>query len=130
MIEQVFFRVFSYYDETLILTYCSNTVVFSLCTVLGNYISQSYINWNARHPKDPKRPLIYWDAVLVLLPAQLGGANLGNIVKQALPDTVLIILAMVVLIYAGIKTLRKGLKLWKLEQNANDAIQVSYFVNV
>ena len=49
----------------------TEATIFSLCTVLGNYISQVVINWNKRHPGDSRRPLIYWDAALILLPAQV-----------------------------------------------------------
>jgi len=100
----IFLVVFGY-------TY-QQAVVFSLCTVLGNYISQVYVNWRKRHPYDPRRPLIYWDAVLLLLPAQLGGSNIGVIIAKIFPEGVLIILAMVVLLFAGYKSFRKGRKYW------------------
>ena len=90
-------------------------VIFSLSTVLGNYVSQVYLNWRKRHPYDPRRPLIYWDAVLLLLPAQLGGSNIGVVIAKIFPEGVLIILAMVVLLFAGYKSFRKGRKYWQEE---------------
>ena len=47
-------------------------VVLSLVTVMGNYMSQVGINLQKRHFSKPSRPLIYWDCVLILMPAQLG----------------------------------------------------------
>ncbi len=47
-------------------------VVLSLCTVLGNYISQVSLNYKKAHPQLSSRPLIDFNAVLVFVPAQLG----------------------------------------------------------
>lgn len=90
-------------------------VSLSLATVMGNYIAQTALNFNRRHPASSSRPLIYWDAVLVLLPAQLGGSNVGVLLATVLPTTVLLILAMTVVVYAGYRTLSKGMKYYRLE---------------
>ena len=100
----VFFG-FEYHDATIL----------SLCTVLGSYIIQSVINWGKHHPQDPSRPMIYWDAVLVLLPAQIGGSNIGVFLGRGLPATILMIFSILVLILAGTKTFIKGIHLWKDE---------------
>ena len=105
-------------------------VILSLCTVLGNYISQVYINWNKRHPYDPRRPLIYWDAVLMLLPAQLGGSNIGVIIAKVFPEGILIIIAMLVLMFAGFKSFRKGRKYWLEETSQRDNLRVGLLVTV
>lgn len=98
----------------------SKATILSLCTVLGNYISQTSINWNKRHPYVPSRPLIYWDAALVLLPAQMGGSALGVILVDMFPETIMLILAIVILIYAGTKTAKKGISLWRKESEAKN----------
>ena len=103
----IFLVVFGYSYKT--------AVVFSLCTVLGNYSSQIFLNWRKRHPADNRRPLIYWDAALILLPAQLGGSNIGIIIAKTFPDGILILVAMVVLAFAGLTSFRKGRKYWLLE---------------
>lgn len=84
-------------------------VVLSLCTLMGNYILQVMLNIDKRHPSKPGKPLIYWDAVLILLPAELGGSNLGVILSSIVPDTILYLFAMVVLMIAGALTLSKAL---------------------
>lgn len=62
-----------------------------------------------------RRPLIYWDVVLVLLPAQLAGSNIGVLLSQILPETILIILALLVTIYALVKTYKKGISYYNKE---------------
>ena len=52
-------------------------VALSLCTVFGNYGMQFLINRNKPHPTVPRRTMIYWEAVLIMMPAQLGGSSLG-----------------------------------------------------
>ena len=83
-------------------------VILSLCTLSGNYLFQVLINITKRHPILPTRPLIYYDIVLVLLPAELGGNNIGVIVASIFPSSVLYILAMAVLCIAAFSTFDKG----------------------
>ncbi len=92
-----------------------NAVVFSLFTVFGNHCSQTYINWNRCHPVLKTRPLIYWEIILIILPAQLAGTNIGTTFSSALPETPLIIIAMLTVILASYKSLSKGISLYKTE---------------
>jgi uncharacterized membrane protein YfcA len=66
-------------------------VVLSLCAVAGNTLSQVAVNIRKRHPLDKSRPLIYFDAALVLTPAQLGGNDIGVVLASILPTTVLMV---------------------------------------
>ena len=91
------------------------SVVLSQCTVLGNYIIQTTINFRKSHPRNELRPLIYWDVVLTLLPAQIGGSNIGVIVEKVLPVTVLLALSIVVIAYAGYMSFQKGMVYWRKE---------------
>lgn len=93
----------------------STAVVLSLCTVLGNYIAQFLLNCNQRHPDEAKRPLIYFDAALILLPAQLGGSNIGVLIAALLPTTIILIVAMFLLLVVAVKMILKGIKIWKKE---------------
>jgi hypothetical protein len=93
----------------------THSVVLSLCAVLGNIISQFGLNFNARHPEFFPRPLIYWEAVLILLPAQLAGSSIGVLLSEMAPNTALKILAMATLLFAGVKTLLKGLVRYQQE---------------
>jgi uncharacterized membrane protein YfcA len=93
-------------------------VALSLSAVVGNVLGQTFVNFDRRHPADPARPLIYWDCVLVLLPAQIGGGNIGVIMATMFPETILVILAMLVLSSAGLSALEKGLLYYKAETAA------------
>jgi uncharacterized membrane protein YfcA len=99
------------------------SVVLSLCTLLGNYISQFALNIDKRHPSKQSKPLIYWDAVLILLPSELGGSNLGVILSEIIPDTLLYVLAMIVLIIAAGLTLSKGINYYEKEMVKEEAIE-------
>jgi len=107
-------------------------ISLSLATVMGNYIAQTLLNFDRRHPGSPTRPLIYWDAVLVLLPAQLGGSNIGVLLASVLPTTVLLILAMSIVFYAGYRTVSKGVKYYRLETEQMNSLAVGavYFRGV
>jgi uncharacterized membrane protein YfcA len=91
-------------------------VIFSLCTVLGNHIAQSTINWSLSHPYVKQRPLIYWEIILFLLPAQLGGSNVGVLIAKAFPDLLLLCCALCVLVLAIAKTYYKGISYLKEEK--------------
>ena len=83
-------------------------VILSLCTLAGNYLLQVIINIFKKNPIIRTRPLIYYDVVLVLLPAELGGNNIGVIISLIFPQSVLYILAMTVLCIAAFATFHKG----------------------
>ena len=78
-------------------------VVLSNTAVLGNGFAQFLVNWRQRNPHDRRRPLVDWDAVLILLPAQLGGGNIGVVVEKIFPATVLMLMAVLLLLFAAIK---------------------------
>ena len=91
------------------------SVNLSVCMVVGSSLAQFIININKRHPIVLSRPLIYWELVLTLLPSQLGGANIGQILSKMLPESFVYILALLVLSVASTLTLKKGLHKWHVE---------------
>ena len=90
-------------------------VILSMSAVFGNTLSQIIVNSIKRHPIEETRPLVDFDQVSILLPAQLAGANVGMQLSRALPSASLMIVAMVILIAASFKIFRKGIKLYKKE---------------
>ena len=88
------------------------SIALSECMVVGSSFAQFIINVSKRHPNKLRRPLIYWELVLTLLPAQLGGANIGTILSVMVPTSFIYILALAVLLFASTLTLRKGLHKW------------------
>ena len=91
---------------------------FSSCTLLGNYFSQILVNFPRSHPHKSIRPLVYIELILVLLPAQLGGSNIGSILAEILPDPILFVIALCVLSFASIFAYLKGQKLYAKENEA------------
>lgn len=73
------------------------------------------LNISKPHPQDKSRSLIYWDAGLILLPAQLGGSAVAVIFTHALPETPMLIAAIVILLIAIFKTTLKGIHTYKAE---------------
>ena len=95
-------------------------VVLSLATILGNTLMQLAINVRARHPNKAKRSVIYWDMIAIMLPAELGGSNLGTVFADAMPPTLLYIGAILVLMLGGVFSLKKGLHLRELENDRRE----------
>lgn len=90
-------------------------VILCITVVLGNTLSQVVVNLRKTHPLDETRPLIDFNLVSVLLPAQIGGANLGVLFAASLPSASLMILAMVMLLVVSLKIGKKGISLYKKE---------------
>jgi uncharacterized membrane protein YfcA len=73
------------------------------------------VNIWLRHPMDKSRPLIYYELVMIFFPLQLGGANLGVVLVSMFPDTVLLILAVCVLLYAIFVAIERAVRLYDAE---------------
>ena len=100
-------------------------VILSLCTLAGNYLVQTIINIGRKHPKDKSRPLIYWDAVLVLLPAELGGSNIGVILSEVFAESFMLLLAILLLIFVLPLTYYKAQSVWDDETTVLEALNDS-----
>mmetsp|Transcript_9654 Transcript_9654/g.24692 ORF Transcript_9654/g.24692 Transcript_9654/m.24692 type:complete len:408 (-) Transcript_9654:274-1497(-) len=101
-------------------TVLSNTAVF------GNTMSQLIINLRRPQPHDPTKPLVDFVAVLMLTPAQLGGGNIGVILETILPATLLVLLSILVLAMASVKTFYKGCHMYQKEEQENRTTSVSF----
>lgn len=100
------------------------SIALSLCVVLGNAFAQTLLNIRKRHPKRMELPLIFWELVLLLLPAQMGGSNIGTILSDISPDPVIYVLAFVILAFASTITTMKGLHKWHEESaKTSEALQ-------
>jgi uncharacterized membrane protein YfcA len=92
-----------------------SAVVLSLSAIMGNTLVQLIINIRTRHPTCKKRSVIYWDVIAIMLPAELGGSNLGVILSAILPPTLLYIGAILVLMMGGIFSTKKAIHLYEME---------------
>lgn len=59
------------------------------------------------------------DTNRILLPAQLGGSSVGVIVSTLTPETVKVLLAILILCFAVYKTYLKGMTRWEKEKEEN-----------
>lgn len=92
-----------------------SSVVLSLSAIMGNTLLQMLINSRTRHPTKKERSAIYWDVIAVMLPAELAGSNLGVILSDIMPSTILYIGAIIVLMIGGMFSTKKAMHLYELE---------------
>ena len=97
----------------------SDATALSFCCGCGNVLSQLIINFKRHHPLSAFRPIIYYELVAILIPSQLGGNNIGVLLINVLPTSVLMILAVLVLAVGFTMTMKKGIQLSRLESLVN-----------
>lgn len=94
--------------------------VLSNSAVFGNTLSQFVINLRRPQPNDASKPLVDFVAVLMLTPAQLGGGNIGVILETILPASLLVLLSILVLAMASVKTFKKGYHMYLNERGTRE----------
>lgn len=103
----------------------TTSVNYSYYMVLGNEIAQFIINLQQPHPFKRHAPLVNWELVTILSPAQLMGSNLGGILAKLFPDSVLYILAFIVISFALGVSFKKGLHRYHEETKRNKLLAES-----
>jgi len=98
-------------------------VPLSHAGVMGNSLVMLFWNAPQRHPACVRRPLIDYELALLLLPAMLAGSNLGVVVGRVLPSTILVFLSLVVLLFATVKSVKKGIAIGKVQRAARSTNQ-------
>jgi len=93
------------------------SAINSYYVVLGNAFAQSLLNIGRNHPKFHAYPMIFWEFVCMLLPAQIGGSSIGAFMVPLVPDFALYLLALVVLLFASVFSFHKGLGKWRIEND-------------
>jgi uncharacterized membrane protein YfcA len=104
----------------------------STCIIFGNVSSQILVNWSTHHPRQESRQIIYWDAVLLLAPCQLVGANIGVILGDAISSSLEYVIAISVLLLANYFNTIKAITFWDKESERllwGDAVTVPIFSN-
>jgi uncharacterized membrane protein YfcA len=91
------------------------SVINSYYVVLGNAFAQSLLNIGRKHPRFHAHPMIFWEFVAMLVPAQIGGSNFGEFIVKLVPNFALYLLALLVLLFASALSLQKGLVKWRIE---------------
>jgi len=91
------------------------SIILSFFTLLGNLLFQVAINLSKSHPLISTRPLIYWEIVLIFLPGQLGGSSIGVVLQRILPESMLLLLTLIVLGFAFAFTMNRFVSLYSME---------------
>lgn len=95
-------------------------IPLSNVTVLGGAIVNVWFGAQKRHPS-ADRPLVDWDLIMVMQPAQLVGALLGAFINKVSPEIVLTAMLVVLLGLTADKTLRKAFQMYAKETAAAKA---------
>lgn len=91
-----------------------SAIPLAAATVLGGSIANTMLNSVKRHP-NANRPLIDWDMVLMMEPMAIAGAIIGAFLNKLLPQTVIIVLLVLLLGYTSKNMFKKGVKMYKKE---------------
>ena len=96
------------------------SIPLSVTTIVGVSIIAFFMLINLKHP-DPNahgRPLIAFDVAILLLPGALAGTVLGVLLNAISPSWLVLAIIFVVLSYSAFGTVKKGLELYKKENQA------------
>jgi len=92
----------------LILGFSSKQAIpLSNVTVFGGALANTLYNIKRRHP-NANRPLIDWDLIVVMEPPTLGGALIGANLNKIMPETIIVILLVLLLAFTSYGTLSKA----------------------
>lgn len=91
-------------------------IALSNFTILGASIMNMVLNFPKRHP-NPRvdRPCVDWDLVVVMQPLTIAGTLLGAFIGLILPDSIVIILLIILLGFTTYTTLNKGISQYRRE---------------
>lgn len=93
-------------------------IPLSQATIFGGGIVNFLMNYPLTHPKIPERPLIQYDAVLMLEPMMLAGTVLGAYLNAVFPGWLIVVLLLVFLTYSTWRTFQKAKSIWRKEREA------------
>ena len=88
----------------------------SAFSTLGNYLWQ-------KHPHVTHRPVIAYDATLVLLPATLLGSTIGVFLNKICPNWLIVVLLVALCGFSGMRTIEKAYQLRAKEDKASGSYQ-------
>ena len=92
----------------LILGFSSKQAIpLSNVTVFGGAVANTIYNAKRRHP-NADRPLIDWDLIVVMEPPTLAGALIGANLNKIMPETIIVILLVLLLAFTSYGTLSKA----------------------
>lgn len=90
-------------------------VPLSQATIFGGSIVNMVMNYPLKNDMIPTRPLIDYNAVLMLTPMLLAGTIIGVLLNTIFPSWLIVVSLAITLGYATRRTIGKGLTAWKNE---------------
>jgi len=87
----------------------------SQATIFGGSLVNLAMNLRKHHPLRKHRSIMDLSTLLIFEPMLLVGTIVGVMFNVMFPDIFILILLALVLSYATVRTLRKGIRLWKKE---------------
>ena len=97
-------------------------VPISQAMIFGGSLVNLYINYHSRHPTVKTRPLIDYDAVLILEPLMLLGTTIGVMLNTICPTWLIVVILVVVIGYGAIRTTKKGIRKFNQERALRAAV--------
>ena len=94
-----------------------HAIPLSNITVFGGAVANTILNVRKRHPL-ADRPLVDWDLILVMEPLTIAGALIGAFLNKLLPEALLVISLVALLSFTAYKTLKKAVRMYKVETKA------------
>jgi len=91
-----------------------HAIPLSNITVFGGACANTFLNAKKRHPH-ADRPLVDWDLILVMEPLTIAGALMGAFLNKLLPEELLTFLLVALLSFTAYNTLKKAMKMYKIE---------------
>jgi uncharacterized membrane protein YfcA len=91
-----------------------HAIPLSNVTVFGGAVANTALNVKKRHPL-ADRPLIDWDLILVMEPLTILGALVGTNLNKILPETIIVVLLVVLLSFIAYKTLKNAVEMYEKE---------------
>lgn len=83
-------------------------------SVFGGAIANVLLNLSKRHPH-ADRPLIDWELILLMQPPLIAGSLIGAILNKLIPESILVVMLVLILSITAYKTLAKGKMLYEKE---------------
>eukprot|EP01084_Bolivina_argentea_P109059 194931_1 len=105
-----------------------NAAALSQATIFGGSIVNLAMNWKIKHPTRKHRPITDFPTLLVFEPMLLVGTVLGVLLNVIFPAMLILILLILTLVYATIRTSKKGYKMWCEESKSLEAPNISGYI--
>ena len=88
--------------------------------IFGGSIVNLFMNYRSSHPTVPTRPLIDYDAVLILEPLMLLGTTVGVVLNTVSPTWLIVLILVITIGYGAIRTSKRGLRQFRQERAARN----------